>query len=149
MIRRSFLRFLGLAPLSAPLAAKAAFEAEVVALTALRGEEAPPLAKDQVSAERHTRSDDDYTETQLKMADYLDLLQKFPPHVEADLRERSRYVSSLDPDIASKRSWSLNVKIMTQRQRNYAMSIERYHSSARYEREQRLFKQLTGFRWGW
>lgn len=41
-----------------------------------------------------------------------------PDWFEDELRERHRYVGYLDPDIASKRSWSMAVKIATQRERN-------------------------------
>lgn len=47
-----------------------------------------------------------------------------PPGVDEHYRRRARHVSGLDPDIANKQSWSMAVKIMSQRQRNYERSIE-------------------------
>lgn len=90
----------------------------------------------------------DSQEGLIQVADYIRVFG-LPKHVEPAVRERARYIHCLDPDIACKRSWSLNVKIQEQRQRNYQRMIEGYKASGAYERAQRKFFELAGFKWQW
>lgn len=144
--RRSFLGLLGVGTVSAPLAAKAAAEQEIASLTALAGQCGPALASGSgLSIDSMPANNDGY----IKMAEYLRIFGKLPEHIERDVRDRSRYVSVLDPDIACKKSWSLCVKIAAQRERNYANEIERYQKMGWYEQTAQSFTKKMGFRWLW
>lgn len=151
--RRSFLRILGLAAPGAPLAAKAAVDAEIAKLaipgnypSALAGVakyglgDLGPAAQGQIAPK-------DWVHPHIQMGDYIKLFGRLPQHVEQNVRNRSQYVTHLDPDIANKRSWSMSVKIATQRQRNYEREVERYQNMSYYERAQQGFFKLAGFRW--
>lgn len=152
--RRSFLRMIGVGGVSVPLAAKAAVEAEVAALTTLAGHNATPMNRAVLGGGAGPPASGGYGQTggvspQIQMADYLKLWGSLPAHIERDVRERSKNVYHLDHDIANKRSWSLSVKIATQAQRNYDRDVQRYHHSGAYERAQGLFEKISGFRWQW
>jgi hypothetical protein len=72
-----------------------------------------------------------------------------PDFVEADLRGRANDVHHIDYDIAIKRSWSLSVKVATQRERNYKELCERYKKFGTHTHKKNAFKKLTGFYWPW
>lgn len=72
-----------------------------------------------------------------------------PPGIEEQMRDRAKYVGALDPDIASKRSWSMNVKIMTQRERNFRRDVERIHKSSDYRISLDGVEALLNDRWPW
>lgn len=103
--RRTALRALGLSPLAAKATADAAIAEATGVLPTPSGDCLPSL----VSA-----SDETWRRKVLRFlaAPFL------PDWLEEELRERNRHVGYLDPDIACKRSWSMSVKIVTQRQRN-------------------------------
>lgn len=144
--RRNFLGLLGIGSVSAPLAAKTAADQEIASLTSLAGYARPALSGGGgISSEGPPQGNDSC----LKMSDYLKVFGKLPVHIERDVRERSKYIAFLDPDIACKRSWSLNVKIAAQQQRNYDKEIERYRQMGWYETTQRSFERDMGFRWTW
>lgn len=124
----------------------AAPTADAVTLTSLAGNGVPPLS---VGQQNSGASIMDVQDSYIRMSNYLHLFGKLPKHVEIDIRERSRYVQHLDPDIASKRSWSLQIKILTQQERNYQREIERYRRMGTFETAQKEFAKLTGFRWEW
>jgi hypothetical protein len=148
--RRGFLGLLGIGAVSAPLAAKAAADAEIAKLTMLRNSDV--LSAGSIPSNGYgapCQSAEDYVSPYIKVDNYLKLWGKLPEFVESDLRERAKTVYHLDPDIACKRSWSLNAKIHEQRQRNYKMNIERYKITGKHELAQSAFKKLTGFEWPW
>lgn len=80
---------------------------------------------------------------------YLNTFGKLPDFVEENLRDRARGVNYLDPDIACKKTWSLNVKIMAQRERNYQQLLDRYKDIGNYDSASSAFTKLTGFIWPW
>lgn len=154
--RRTFLRVFGMSAVSAPVAANAAaqqlMQAEMAALTTLAGHSRSPLSvgghsgmESQAPMSGTTQGESPY----VGMSDYLKLFGKLPSHIEHDVRERTKSVYHLDPDIANKRSWSLSVKILTQAQRNYERDVERYRMLGSYEKAQNAFEKLAGFRWQW
>lgn len=81
-------------------------------------------------------------------SDYIKMFG-IPEVMEYEIRNSIRCVSCLDPDIACKASWSMSVKIMTQRQRNYAREIERIERSGWQQRGRLGLKKLLGFDWPW
>lgn len=89
-----------------------------------------------------------YEQRLIRASDYIKLAG-VPDWVESNLRDRSKGIYSLDADIANKRSWSMAVKIMTQRQRNYEKELAKIHQSAWIHRGQSIFERLTGFDWPW
>jgi len=137
--RRRFLALLGVGTASAPLAAKQAIEAEQMKLAGITGRLAD-------SVEMMDAGDD--IQTYEAAARYVQLLG-VPAHVERRAREHAQYVRHLDPDIACKRSWSLNVKIHEQRQRNYERNMASYRDINWYGRAQSAFEKISGFKWPW
>lgn len=143
--RRRFLKLLGVGTAAAPLAAKVAAEEEVKGLTLMRGYQAPPLAQ---AFNEAAPSMYGGNELYAKSVDYMRVFG-LPKHFEKQLRERAKHVHCLDPDIACKKSWSLNVKIQEQRQRNFKAQLKSYEDAGWYEKAQQNFEKVTGFRWIW
>ena len=67
-----------------------------------------------------------------------------PDWLDDELRERNRYVGYLDPDIAAKRSWSMAVKIATQRERNIARAKTDALNGPRRALRHREFEETYG-----
>lgn len=149
--RRNFLKVMGIGTAAAPIAAKAAAEQEIAKLTTLAGHGGAALAGSQVESPEFSvsASGHSYLDNFIKMKAYIQTTGGVPPHVERKAREDASYVSHLDPDIACKRSWSLNIKIQEQRKRNYERQIETWTDPSFHKEAQRRFEQLTGFRWIW
>lgn len=68
-----------------------------------------------------------------------------PSWQEQEIREQTRHVAALDPDIAAKRSWSAAVKMQEQRDRNYARRIEQMKSGYASQGLREQFFQQNGF----
>ncbi len=81
-------------------------------------------------------------------AEYIKMFG-LPEVIDFELRDRSRCINSLDPDIACKRSWSMSVKIMTQRQRNYDRELLRLEKSGWQHKSRSALSKLIGFEWPW
>lgn len=81
-------------------------------------------------------------------ADYIKMFG-IPEVMEYELRDRARCVNALDPDIACKGSWSMSVKLMTQRQRNYERELLRVEKSGWQQRGRQTLKTFLGFDWPW
>lgn len=144
--RRRVLSLLGIGAASAPLAAKAAADAQMGALTSLAGYEVPPLAAGVEIATSGIPSD---AKAYISMSNYLKVFGKLPQHIDHDVRERAKRVSYLDPDIAALKSFSMAAKIQWQRERNYDREVERYKNMGWYETMQDSFQKVAGFRWPW
>lgn len=133
-----------------PMAAKKMAEEEAKKLINVgRGEDAALLSDGVGLASRYYDDDNDGNPVKKRhefMRGYLKLWGKVPDFMEEDLRDRSKHVYCLDPDIAVK-CWSLNVKIQHQIQRNYQNHITRYERSGWMTNAQERFKELTGFKW--
>lgn len=80
-------------------------------------------------------------------SNYLKLVGKLPGFVEEQLREQAKYISTLDPDIAVLRSFSLNAKVAWQRERNYERLIATAHRQGPWETAMQAFEKVAGFRW--
>lgn len=70
-----------------------------------------------------------------------------PEVLQFEIRDQAKWISCLDPDIASKRSWSMSVKILEQRNRNYNRIVERITRTGWHQRKKSAFKALLGFEW--
>ena len=154
--RRKVLALLGVGAASAPLAAKAAAEASMGSLTGMLpsgvsgfGNGGSLNLPSQGGAPIPDMGPYVPYEKRLIGASDLIKLTGLPEVVEHQLRDNSRQVFALDPDIACKRSWSMNVKIAEQRQRNYTRSVERIHQAAWSQRRFSAIKALLGFEWPW
>ena len=110
--RRSVLQLIGLSPVAAPLAAKAARDKAIGELSGITN--MPYGAPMPGIGASPSLGQDDWKKKVLRF-----LAEKaIPEWLDEELRERHKQVGFLDPDIACKRSWSMNVKIATQRERN-------------------------------
>ena len=147
--RRNFSRLLGLAPVTARLAAKAAADAEIAKLAGIVGSgSAPTFQASGGYGSPAPISSDDYLKTRIAAAHYAKIVG-MPDFVKEMMRRNSQYVGQLDPDLAAKRSWSMSVKILTQRERNMERLIEQIEYGAWLSQGQSTFKKLTGWDWPW
>lgn len=147
MNRRSILRLIGLSP-AAPIAAKAALDAEVARLTGMQPDGgAGPF---QYSGGGEPASDNgnggSYMRSQVAAAEYVRAVG-VPDFVRDALLRNAQYVSYLDSDLAAKRSWSMSVKILTQRQRNYERAVEAVSYQSRHAVARTAFRKFTGWDW--
>lgn len=151
--RRSVLALLGIGSVSAPLAAKAAAEAEIAKLagitTALTpaGMGGPPSQASTIGPngglkwlpwEERTRLVAAYAKT-------FGILSV----MEDDFRDRAKSISQLDLDIASKKSWSLAAKIHEQRRRNYDRLIADLETRPAHVMKRQALEKLFGFELPW
>lgn len=153
--RRRFLGLFGAGAAAAPLAAKAALETQQASVSSLMRGFYNPLVQSATSdgtaaappsSELQNTS---YDDTCKMAAQYVRILG-VPPHVQEVVRRNSQNVSALDPDLAfAKRSWSMNVKIAEQRQRNYQREIGNVLGHANRHLSRSAFQKLTGFNWPW
>jgi hypothetical protein len=141
--RRNILKLLGVTPAAAPLAAKAAADSEIAKLAGLALDSAPPRQY----APSYGMGED-YLKARVAAADYVKLLG-VPDFVKEQLRRNAQYVSCLDPDLAAKRSWSMAVKIVTQRERNFERQLELLSHSSWHAKSMVAFKKITGWEWPW
>lgn len=148
MKRRSFLTLLG----AAPLAAKATAEAEMANQIGLNGGyggiNAGVLGNGIGSQAGISGAGISYEKRISGAANYIKMFG-VPESIDRELRENTQFVGAIDPDIACKKSWSMSVKIMTQRQRNYERGIERMTSYGWQQRGREAVKNILGFDWPW
>ena len=131
--RRNVLRLFG----AAPLAVKAASDK---AIAELSGIEANGLGD--TNAPALTSQDP------TKLSDHIKLFG-IPEIFIEEARKLSETVYALDPDIACKKTWSMNVKIITQKQRNYEKLLKDYSTRGEFARKMKLWEKLTGIKFGW
>lgn len=138
--RRNFLRLFAASPLMAKAAADKAI-AEVTniggaGLVGLGSGGSPMAAPSQSGSERAS-----------KVASFL---RRFGlPDWEVErIKVDNHHVYQLDPDIAALKSFSMNVKIATQRERNVARQVERLQGQSAYEELRDDFRKKHGF-WFW
>lgn len=147
--RRSFLGLLGIGAVSAPLAAKAAADAEIANLTGLRRTSLLAAGRSSESYGIPMTAADGCINPYIRAHSFIKTWGKLPDFVEDNVRERAKTVHYLDPDIACKRSWSMNAKIQEQRKRNFEYELSRYEYTGKYELAQSAFSKLTGWQWPW
>lgn len=138
--RRSFLQIMGLSGAAAPLAAKAASDKAIAEMAGVFplgpgtpigvGMSMPPTAV----------GGNDWKAKVLRFI----ARNTLPDWLEEELRWRHRTVGYLDPDIAAKRSWSMNVKIITQRERNIARAKQEALEGPRRSLRNREFEDQYG-----
>lgn len=145
--RRKVLKLLGITP----LAAKATAEKAAMSLTTLNGGNPPPIALGFNNRAGYPMSvnAEDSAKRYDRMAGYIRVFGKVPAHVERSAWEEAKYVTYLDPDLATMKSWSLAAKVHEQRQRNYKRKLEEYRDAGWYDRGAKLFKDTMGFDWSW
>lgn len=144
MNRRSILRLIGLSP-AAPMAAKVALDTEVARLAGLQAG-AGPFQYSGGGAPASSSDGGGYERSQVAAAEYVRAIG-VPDFVRDTLMRQSQYVSFLDPDLAAKRSWSMSVKILTQRQRNYERAVEAVFYQSRHAVARTAFRKFTGWDW--
>jgi hypothetical protein len=138
---------------AAPLAAKATADAEIAKHAGTwsvegLGDASLRLAGGSIGSPAVSAENIPYERRLIGAADYIKMFG-LPEVIDFELRDRSRYVTALDPDIACKRSWSMSVKIATQRQRNYEREVERLKKSGWQQRGRSALTKLMGFEWPW
>ena len=147
--RRRFLHMLG----ATPLAAKMAADAEVAKLSGidqrgLSGDFSGGASNNEPPSGAGFGEQTPYRERVIKAKNWL-RITGMPEVLLAEIREQNRYVSTLDPDIAAKRSWSMAVKVLTQRERNIARAIASYTEDTGYYAVRSTLSKLVGFEWPW
>lgn len=152
--RRRFLSLLGVGAASAPLAAKAAADAEIARFAGLgqnaiantgiglySGAGSAPITQGSLTGGGMT-----HQQMLIGASDYIKMFG-VPEIVEFELRDQSKWISSLDPDLACKKSWSMSVKIAEQRQRNYNRAVERMTKTGWQQKKRSAIKTILGFEW--
>lgn len=143
--RRQFLKAMAASPVAGKqLAGEVNAQFEQLSVGRLGG--GSPLMNDWKSA---APAGIPYIDGTLSVVSRYVALMGIPGFVEDDIRERARFVHSLDPDIACKRSWSFAVKIATQRQRNYERLCQEIHTAAKRQEGKALFATVAGAPWPW
>jgi hypothetical protein len=138
--RRSFAKLLGITP----IAAKHAADKELAKLAGINMEGASsPATLGGIPA---VEAGDAFLNRQMAAVQYMKQFG-LPDFLDKSIRRSSKYVGQLDPDIVAKKSWSMSVKILTQRQRNYQNYIDSMEYQAMYSKGASLFKKLTGWDW--
>lgn len=144
--RRTFFAWMGITPLAAKAAADAKM-AEVAGIWSVDGLGDVSLGLGNgIGLPMETGSAMTYEKRLAGAHDYIKMFG-IPAVQETEMRDRSRYVSNLDPDIACKRSWSMSVKITAQRERNYEREVQRLKTTGWQFRQRDALKKLLGFEW--
>lgn len=122
MNRRGALKLFGMAPvMTKKLAGKLASDAATGQLSGISAvhhgppHHVPPSEGVAISGSSDWR---------VKLKQWLKLKEPVPPWWEDSIRHRCQYVHSLDVDIANKKSWSMAVKVVTQRERNVQRELK-------------------------
>jgi hypothetical protein len=140
--RRSFLQILGLAPIAAPLAVKSATEkavADLAGISLTQTQYGQPSTGTIGGVPIETNN----ATWKMKVLRFL-ASKNLPDWVEEEIRNRNRFVGYIDHDIAAKRSWSLAVKILTQRERNIERARNELRESPRRGLRLREFEETYG-----
>jgi len=150
--RRGFLRVLGLAPIAGKAAAdKLIAEHAGLAHGALDGLGGQNNGISSACVEAPSGA---YPYAQLtageKAKRLFGLLKKagLPSWEHEKIIRENRNVYTLDPDLAALRSFSMNVKIVTQRQRNIEREIARLRFQSTYQAHVEKFRRQHGY-WLW
>lgn len=148
--RRKALAIFGATPVSTAFAAKQALDAAIGQAAGLGGIVAPGGfgVSGQHGGSLPGAADDGWRKPYLAAAEYARTFG-LPPFVEESYRRDAQYVQALDPDIACKRSWSMSVKIATQRQRNYERRVATVQQTAAHHKAAMLLKTFTKWEWPW
>jgi hypothetical protein len=144
--RRSFLSLLGVGTVTAPLAAKAAVDDEITQLTNVGRAALSTSGIGLGTPSDPVQSDFDYQQRLIHAADYVKMFG-VPEAIEIELRDQCKWIHALDPDIAAKRSWSMSVKILEQRNRNYERQVERMKKLGWLQRKRSAIRTILGFEW--
>ena len=154
--RRGFLGLLGVGAVSAPLAAKAAADAAMAGQTNLNPHGLLGFGNASLGLPGGMPAGDSgvigpyvsYEQRLIGAADYIKMFG-MPEVMASRMWDEAKTVYCLDPDIACKKSWSLSVKIMTQRQRNYERAVKKIEVAGWQERGRQTLKRFLGFDWPW
>lgn len=141
--RRKFMAMLGLGAAGSPVAASAAIQKEMFALTNVAVGSAGSSISGGVPMDVNS-----YDKAIISASDYVRIFG-IPEHVAANMWASANWIERIDPDIASKRSWSLSFKFLEQKRRNFERSVERMKISGPYVRGRAAFKATTGWDWPW
>lgn len=153
--RRRFLSLLGVSAAAGPLAAKAAVDAQTLGLVSPNmhslaatgmglGAGMPAEIGSQTMGGNGPYLS--HAEKLINASNYIKFVG-VPEVVEAELRDQSKWIGTMDPDIACKRSWSMSVKILAQRERNYQRAIERMKRTGWQQQKRSALRTLLGFEW--
>jgi hypothetical protein len=140
--RRSFLSLLGVSAAAGPLAVKAAADAEIGKLAGIKYNALADMSLG-LGGEPDGIS---YSQQLINATNYVKMFG-LPEFVEFELRDQSKWVNGLDPDIACKKSWSMSVKILEQRERNYQRAVDRMHRVSWKQEKRSVIKTILGFEW--
>jgi hypothetical protein len=145
--RRSFLSLLGVGAAAGPLAAKVAVDSEIGKLAGIQSNLASTgLGLISGGAPQAIGDGTNYQQQLINAANYVKMFG-LPEFVEFELKDQSKWIPSLDPDLACKKSWSMSVKIAEQRQRNYKRAVERLEKIGWQMKKRSAIKTILGYDW--
>lgn len=148
--RRRFLSLLGVGTAAGPLAAKAALDESIarqVGISTISVSGGGWVAGSGPTADSVGQIVP-YEERVAKSMQWIRLFG-FPDFFEKEMRESSKYVHTLDADIACKRSWSMAARIQEQRARNFERQKQSYENQANKLTKKSLLEKALGFEWPW
>lgn len=131
-----------------PIAAKAAIDAEIAKNAGMSSINGLGCTALDLGGAMPSDGSVPYEKRLIGAAEYVRMFG-IPEVTEFELRDQARYTSTLDPDIACKMSWSMSIKLMTQRQRNYQRALERIERSGWHQQKRSALKKFLGFEWPW
>lgn len=118
MNRRGALKLFGMAPvMTKKLAGKLASDAAI-------GQLAGISAVNHGSPSEGVAPSGGPHDWKVKLKQWLKLKEPIPAWWEDNIRARCQFVHSIDIDIANKKSWSMAVKVATQRERNVQRELK-------------------------
>jgi len=148
--RRRFLSLLGVGTAAGPLAAKAAAESQIADMMNIKAIGAFGGVGAGLPGQPAEQSGGNvpYAKRMIGASEYVKMFG-VPQVIDEGLRQNSRWINGLDCDIACKKSWSMSVKVMTQRQRNYEKILESLHKMGWRQKSLDALKSVMGFEWPW
>lgn len=135
--RRDALKLFGMAPvIGKKLAAKLATDATTGQLANIAAvPQGSPSPGSPVGGPRDWK---------IKLKEWLKLNEPMPTWYEETVRVRCQYVGSFDVDIAAKKSWSMAVKVITQRERNVQRELKAMERNMWYDDRRDEFYEKWG-----
>ena len=140
--RRNALKLFGMAPLGAKKASQAIVEklAGDATMQQLAGISAMPSGA-QDTCNPSPVSGRDWKD---KLKAWFRLKQPIPSWHEDEIRRQHQFVVALDVDIAAKKSWSMSVKIITQRERNVQRTLKNLERNIWLDDQKQEFYERYG-----
>jgi hypothetical protein len=148
LARRAFLKALGIAPALAKETADLVAKQAAMAAAGIQSTMGPLYGHGAPQSYDDGENEGNFEERKYKQN--LNIREIFlsgdiPGFVMRRMRDDASYISHLDPDLVSNRSFSLSTKVNIQRERNLTRSINNRKELAQENIDRYFFKKVRGF----